>query len=163
LVCQFNFKDKLTKINTQKSAKSIDTIINAYYWVVFWLRVADSWELKEIKYIHFKKCCITRIRTEKMKKLNRIPLKRKSIPTIILKEDFLNEKELKRVKSKYGSIAQVLRALNYELIQEPNPNIRGLNSNSTTFMKNGRWWIRQLDLWNGKSEKSSVVTEFMNK
>ena len=71
------------------------------------------------------------------------------------------EKELKRKVSKYGNVAQVWSA--FEIRTDPNTetNIRGLNSVQLHY-ESGRWWI---DSWTCEmeSEKSSVVSEFLNK
>ena len=69
------------------------------------------------------------------------------------------EKELKRIVSKYGNIAQVWSAFEIRTDIDIESNIRGLNSIKLHY-ENGRWWI---DSWTCEmeSQKSSLVTEFL--
>jgi hypothetical protein len=139
-----------------EDAKSVDTIINAYYDVVSGSS-SEPWEFERDKYIHSKNAVITRL--DENGKAESHTLEAEYIPNgLSLKEDFY-EKELKRVVSKYGSIAQVWSAFEIRTDPKAESNIRGLNSIQLHY-ENGRWWI---DSWTCEmeSEKSSVVTEFM--
>ncbi|SDG49955.1 hypothetical protein [Psychroflexus sediminis] len=141
-----------------EDVKSVDAIINAYYDVVSGSG-SEPWEFKRDKYIHSENAVITRL--DENGKAESHPLEAEYIPIALSpKEDFY-EKELKRIVSKYGNIAQVWSA--FEIRTDPNTEsrIRGLNSIQLHY-ENGRWWI---DSWTCEmeSEKSSVVTEFLTK
>jgi hypothetical protein len=66
------------------------------------------------------------------------------------KEDF-HEKELKRIVSKYGKIAQVWSAFEIRTDQKIESNIRGLNSIQLHY-ENGRWFI---DSWTCEMESEN--------
>ncbi|WP_111710224.1 hypothetical protein [Lutibacter citreus] len=139
-----------------KDVKSLDAIINAYYDVISGSS-NEPWEFERDKYIHSDNADITRL--DESGKAESHTLEAEYIPVgLYPKEDFY-EKELKRLVSKYGNIAQVWSA--FEIRTEPNTesNIRGLNSIQLHY-ENGRWWI---DSWTCEmeSENSSVVTDFM--
>lgn len=141
-----------------KDVKSIDAIINAYYDVVSGSS-SEPWEFERDKYIHSKNAVITRFDDNGNAESH--TLEAEYIPIgLSPKEDFY-EKELKRIISNYGNMAQVWSA--FEIRTDPNTetNIRGLNSIQLHF-ENGRWFI---DSWSCEmeTEKSPVVTEFLNK
>ena len=141
-----------------KDVKSIDAIINAYYDVVSGSS-NDPWEFERDKYIHSKNAVITRF--DENGNAESHTLEAEYIPIGFLpKEDFY-EKELKRIVSKYGNIAQVWSAFEIRTDPETESNIRGLNSIQLHY-ENGRWFIVS---WTCEmeSEKSSVVAEFMTK
>lgn len=140
-----------------KDVISIDAIINAYYDVVSGSS-EDPWEFERDKFIHSKNAVITRL--DENGKAESHVLEAEYIPVgLSPKEDFF-EKELKRVVSKYGNIAQVWSA--FEIRTNPNveSDIRGLNSIQLHF-ENNRWWI---DSWTCEMEstKNYLVTKFLN-
>tara|TARA_R110000744_G_C19053320_1_gene528114 strand:- start:64 stop:576 length:513 start_codon:yes stop_codon:yes gene_type:complete len=142
----------------RKDVESVDAIMNAYYDVVSGSS-NEPWEFERDKYIHSKDAVITRL--DENGKAESHTLEAEYIPFgLSPKEDFY-EKELKRKVSKYGNVAQVWSA--FEIRTDPNTetNIRGLNSVQLHY-ESGRWWI---DSWTCEmeSEKSSVVSEFLNK
>lgn len=136
---------------------SIDAIINAYYDVVS--GAADEpWEFERDAFIHSKNAVITRL--DGLGQAESHGLEAEYIPIgLSPKEDFY-EKELKRVATHYGNIAQVWSA--FEIRPEPDTesNVRGLNSIQLHF-ENGRWFI---DSWTREmeSEKNNLVTRFLN-
>lgn len=145
--------------NEEKYSKdviSLDTIINAYYDVVSGSS-NDPWEFARDKYIHSNNAVITRL--DENGKAESHTLEAEYIPVGLSPKEGFYEKELKRIVSKYGNIAQVWSA--FEIRTEPNKesNIRGLNSIQLHY-ENGRWWI---DSWTCEmeTENSSVVTDFM--
>lgn len=136
--------------------KSIDAIITAYYDVVSGSS-DEPWEFERDQYIHSKNAFITRIDEEGVAETH--SLEAEYIPLgLYPKEDFY-EKELKRVVSHYGNIAQVWSA--FEIRTDPNTEtqIRGLNSIQLHF-ENGRWWI---DSWTCEmeSENNNLVSDFL--
>lgn len=141
-----------------KDVTSIDAIINAYYDVVSGSS-SDPWEFERDKYIHSKNAVITRFDDKGNSESH--ALEAEYIPMgLSPKEDFY-EKELKRIVSNYGNMAQVWSAFEIRTDPETESNIRGLNSIQLHY-ENGRWFI---DSWTCEmeTEKSSVVTEFLNK
>ncbi len=141
-----------------KDVKSIDAIINAYYDVVSGSS-SDPWEFERDKFIHSESAVITRL--DENGKAESHTLEAEYIPIgLSPKEDFY-EKELKRIVSKYGNIAQVWSAFEIRTDPKTESNIRGLNSIQLHY-ENGRWWI---DSWTCEmeSEKNNLVTEFLNK
>lgn len=140
-----------------KDVKSVDAIINAYYDVVSGSSM-EPWEFERDKYIHSDNAVITRL--DEHGKAESHTLEAEYIPIgLSPKEDFY-EKELKRIVSKYGNIAQVWSAFEIRTDPKTETDIRGLNSIQLHY-ENGRWWI---DSWTCEmeSEKSPVVTEFMS-
>ena len=140
----------------RKDVASVDAIINAYYDVVSGSS-KEPWEFERDKYIHSKNAVITRL--DQNGKAESHPLEAEYIPIgLSPKEDFY-EKELKRMVSKYGNVAQVWSAFEIRTDPKIESNIKGLNSIQLHY-ENGRWWI---DSWTCEmeSEKNSVVTEFM--
>ena len=140
----------------RKDVASVDAIINAYYDVVSGSS-KEPWEFERDKYIHSKNAVITRL--DQNGKAESHTLEAEYIPIgLSPKEDF-HEKELKRMVSKYGNVAQVWSAFEIRTDPKIESNIKGLNSIQLHY-ENGRWWI---DSWTCEmeSEKNSVVTEFM--
>ena len=140
----------------RKDVASVDAIINAYYDVVSGSS-NEPWEFERDKYIHSKNAVITRF--DENGKAESHTLEAEYIPIgLSPKEDFY-EKELKRIVSKYGNVAQVWSAFEIRTDPKIESNIKGLNSIQLHY-ENGRWWI---DSWTCEmeSEKNSVVTEFM--
>ena len=139
-----------------KDVKSIDAIINAYYDVVSGSS-SEPWEFERDKYIHSNNAVITRL--DDNGKAESHTLEAEYIPVGLSPREDFHEKELKRIVSKFGNIAQVWSAFEIRTNPEIASNIRGLNSIQLHY-ENGRWWI---DSWTCEmeSEKSSVVTEFM--
>ncbi|MDT8416136.1 MAG: hypothetical protein RQ735_12275 [Flavobacteriaceae bacterium] len=138
--------------------KSVDAIINAYYDVVSGSS-HDPWQFERDKYIHSKNAVITRFDENGIAESH--TLEAEYIPMgLSPKEDFY-EKELKRLVSQFGNIAQVWSAFEIRTHPETESNIRGLNSIQLHF-ENGRWYI---DSWTCEmeSEKSAVVNEFLAK
>jgi hypothetical protein len=141
-----------------KDVKSVDAIINAYYDVVSGSS-NEPWEFERDRYIHSKNAFITRI--DENGKAETHSLEAEYIPIgLSPKEDFY-EKELKRIVSKFGNIAQVWSAFEIRTDLKTESNIRGLNSVQLHY-ENGRWFI---DSWTCEmeSEKNNLVTEFLNK
>lgn len=141
-----------------KDVTSIDAIINAYYDVVSGSS-NEPWQFERDKYIHSKNAVITRFDDNGNAESH--TLEAEYIPMgLSPKEDFY-EKELKRIVSNYGNIAQVWSAFEIRTDPETKSDIRGLNSIQLHF-ENGRWFI---DSWTCEmeTEKSAVVTEFLNK
>jgi len=141
-----------------QDVQSVDSIINAYYDVVSGSS-SEPWEFERDKYIHSKNAFITRL--DENGQTESHTLEAEYIPIGLLpKEDFY-EKELKRIVSKYGNIAQVWSAFEIRTDPKIESNIRGLNSIQLHF-ENGRWFI---DSWTCEmeSDKNTLVTEFLNK
>ncbi len=141
-----------------KDVKSVDAIINAYYDVVSGSS-SEPWEFERDKYIHSDNAVITRL--DENGKAESHTLEAEYIPIgLSPKEDFY-EKELKRLVSKYGNIAQVWSAFEIRTDPKIESNIRGLNSIQLHY-ENGRWWI---DSWTCEmeSEKNNLVNVFLNK
>jgi hypothetical protein len=139
-----------------KDVKSLDAIMSAYYDIVSGSS-SDPWEFERDKYIHSENAVITRLDING--KAESHTLEAEYIPMgLSPKEDFY-EKELKRVISEYGNIAQVWSAFEIRTEPKTESNIRGLNSIQLHY-ENGRWWI---DSWTCEmeSEKSLVVAEFL--
>ncbi|EAZ82001.1 hypothetical protein [Algoriphagus machipongonensis] len=156
----FAFNSIFAQTNEEKYAKdvkSIDAIINAYYDVVSGSS-SEPWEFERDKYIHSENAVITRL--DENGKAESRTLEAEYIPIGLSPKENFYEKELKRIVSKYGNIAQVWSAFEIRTDPETESNIRGLNSVQLHF-ENGRWWI---DSWTCEmeSEKSSVVTEFLS-
>jgi hypothetical protein len=157
----FAFNSIFGQTNEEKYAedvKSVDAIINAYYDVVSGSS-SEPWEFERDKYIHAKNAVITRL--DENGKTESHTLEAEYIPIgLSPKEDFY-EKELKRIVNKFGNIAQVWSAFEIRTDPKTESNIRGLNSIQLHY-ENSRWYI---DNWTCEmeSEKTSVVTEFMNK
>ncbi|MFT5266278.1 MAG: hypothetical protein ACI8YQ_005042 [Polaribacter sp.] len=141
-----------------EDVKSVDAIINAYYDVVSGSS-SEPWEFERDKYIHSKNAVITRL--DENGKAESHTLEAEYIPIgLSLKEDFY-EKELKRLVSQYGNIAQVWSAFEIRTDPEKESNIRGLNSIQLHY-ENGRWWI---DSWTCEmeSDKNLLVSDFLKK
>ena len=141
-----------------EDVKSVDAIINAYYDVVSGSSI-EPWEFERDKYIHSKNAIITRL--DENGKAESHTLEAEYIPIgLSPKEDFY-EKELKRVVSKFGNIAQVWSAFEIRTDLKTESNVRGLNSVQLHY-ENGRWFI---DSWTCEmeSEKNNLVTDFLNK
>jgi hypothetical protein len=157
----FAFNSIFGQTNEEKYAedvKSVDAIINAYYDVVSGSS-SEPWEFERDKYIHSKNAVIRRL--DENGKAESRTLEAEYIPIgLSPKEDFY-EKELKRIVNKFGNIAQVWSAFEIRTDPKTESNIRGLNSIQLHY-ENSRWYI---DNWTCEmeSEKTSVVTEFMNK
>ncbi|WP_191859037.1 hypothetical protein [Hanstruepera ponticola] len=147
-----------TKEEYAKDVISVDAIINAYYDVVSGSS-SEPWEFERDKYIHSENAVITRL--DENGKAESHTLEAEYIPIgLSPKEDFY-EKELKRIVSKYGNIAQVWSAFEIRTDPKTESNIRGLNSIQLHY-ENGRWFI---DSWTCEmeSEKNNIVFEFLNK
>jgi len=157
----FTLNSVFGQTNKEKYAKdveSIEAIITAYYDVVSGSS-SEPWEFERDKYIHSKNARITRL--NEIGTAESHTLEAEYIPIGLLpKEDFY-EKELKRVVSKYGNIAQVWSAFEIRTDPKTETNIRGLNSIQLHF-ENGRWWI---DSWTCEmeSDKNALVVDFLNK
>jgi hypothetical protein len=151
----------LGQTNNEKyveDVKSVTAIINAYYDVVSGSS-NEPWEFERDSYIHSKNAFITRL--DENGKAETHSLEAEYIPIgLSPKEDFY-EKELKRVVSKFGNIAQVWSAFEIRTDLKTESNIRGLNSVQLHY-ENGRWFI---DSWTCEmeSDKNTLVTEFLNK
>jgi len=155
----FAFNSISGQTNEEKYAKdveSIDAIINAYYDVVSGSS-SEPWEFERDKYIHSENALITRI--DENGKAKSHTLEAEYIPIGLSPREDFHEKELKRIVSKYGNIAQVWSAFEIRTDPKIESNITGLNSIQLHY-ENGRWWV---DSWTCEmeSEKSSIVTEFM--
>ncbi len=140
-----------------EDVKSVEAIINAYYDVVSGSS-SEPWEFERDKYIHSKNAVITRL--DENGKAESHALEAEYIPIgLSPKEDFY-EKELKRIVSKYGNIAQVWSAFEIRTEPKTESNIRGLNSIQLHY-ENGRWWI---DSWTCEmeSDKNTLVDDFLN-
>ena len=161
IIIIFTCNSVLGQTNKEKYAedvKSVDAIINAYYDVVSGSS-SEPWEFERDKYIHSKNAVITRL--DESGKAESHTLEAEYIPIgLSSKEDFY-EKELKRIVSQYGNIAQVWSAFEIRTKPKTESNIRGLNSIQLHF-ENGRWWI---DRWTCEmeSDKNTLVTDFLNK
>ncbi|WP_034923660.1 hypothetical protein [Gillisia sp. CAL575] len=157
MICSSVF-GQTTELKYAEDVKSIDAIINAYYDVVSGSS-NDPWEFERDKYIHSKDAVITRL--DENGKAESHKLEAEYIPIgLSPKEDFY-EKELKRMTTQFGNIAQVWSA--FEIRTEPNmaSNIKGLNSIQLHY-ENGRWWI---DSWTCEMEfdKNMLVIDFLKK
>ncbi|MBD0777715.1 hypothetical protein HPE56_07910 [Maribacter sp. ANRC-HE7] len=141
-----------------KDVKSVDAIINAYYDVVSG-SCSEPWEFERDSYIHSKNAFITRI--DENGKAKTHSLEAEYIPIGLSPKENFYEKELKRIVSKFGNIAQVWSAFEIRTDLKTESNIRGLNSVQLHY-ENGRWFI---DSWTCEmeSEKNNLVTEFLNK
>jgi|TARA_R110000737_G_C14319478_1_gene439400 hypothetical protein len=137
---------------------SIDAIINAYYDVVSGSS-NEPWEFERDNYIHSKNAFITRL--DENGKAETHSLEAEYVPIGLLPKEDVYEKELKRIVSKFGNIAQVWSAFEIRTDPKTESNIRGLNSVQLHY-ENGRWFI---DSWTCEmeSEKNTLVTEFINK
>lgn len=141
-----------------EDVKSVDAIINAYYDVVSGSS-NEPWEFERDKYIHSVNAVITRLDEKGKAESHTLEVEYISIG-LSPKEDYY-EKELKRIVSQYGNIAQVWSA--FEIRTEPNTesNIRGLNSIQLHY-ENGRWFI---DSWTCEmeSDKNLLVSDFLKR
>lgn len=142
--------------NYVADVQSINAIITAYYDVVSGSK-EEPWEFERDTYIHSKNAFITRL--DENGKADTHTLEAEYIPVALSpKEDFY-EKELKRIVSRYGNIAQVWSA--FEIRTDPNvaSEIRGLNSIQLHY-ENERWWI---DSWTCEmeTEENNLLTEFL--
>jgi hypothetical protein len=157
----FAFNSIFGQISNKKyieDVKSIDAIINAYYDVVSGSS-SEPWEFERDKYIHSENAVITRL--DENGKAESHALEAEYIPIGLSPKENFYEKELKRVVSKYGNIAQVWSAFEIRTDPKTESNIRGLNSIQLHY-ENGRWWI---DSWTCEmeSEKNLLVTDFLKK
>jgi hypothetical protein len=155
-VCNSIF-GQTSKEKYAEDVKSVDAIINAYYDVVSGSS-SEPWEFERDKYIHSKNAVITRL--DENGKAESHTLEAEYIPIgLSPKEDFY-EKELKRMVSKYGNIAQVWSAFEIRTNPKTKSDIRGLNSIQLHY-ENGRWSI---DSWTCEMEsnKNTLVTDFLN-
>jgi hypothetical protein len=139
-----------------EDVKSIDAIINAYYDVVSGSS-NDPWEFERDKYIHSNNAVITRL--DENGKAESHTLEAEYIPMGLSPKGDFYEKELKRIVSQYGNIAQVWSAFEIRTDPETESNIRGLNSIQLHY-ENGRWWI---DSWTCEMEsnKNLLVSDFL--
>jgi hypothetical protein len=157
----FAFNSLFGQTNEEKYAEdvqSVNAIINAYYDVVSGSS-SEPWEFERDKYIHSKNAVITKL--DESGKAESHNLEAEYIPLgLSPKEDFY-EKELKRIVSTYGNIAQVWSAFEIRTDPKTESNIRGLNSIQLHY-ESSRWYI---DSWicEMESEKSSVVAKFVSK
>ncbi len=127
------------------------------YYKLFLLRVMTLGNLKRDKYIHSNNAVITRLDESGEAESHR--LEAEYIPMgLSPKEDFY-EKELKRVVSQYGNIAQVWSAFEIRTDPKMESNIKGLNSIQLHY-ENGRWWI---DSWTCEMESdiNFLVSDFL--
>ncbi len=154
-VCNSVF-GQITGEKYAEDVKSVDAITNAYYDVVSGSG-SEPWEFERDKYMHSKNAVITRL--DENGKAESHTLEAEYIPIGLSPKVDFYEKELKRLVSQYGNIAQVWSAFEIRTDPEKESNIRGLNSIQLHY-ENGRWWI---DSWTCEMEtdKSPVVTEFM--
>ena len=141
-----------------EDVRSVDAIINAYYDVVSGSS-SEPWEFERDKYIHSKNAVITRV--DENGKAESYSLEAEYIPIGLSPKADFYEKELKRMVSKYGNIAQVWSAFEIRTNPKIESDIRGLNSIQLHY-ENGRWWI---DSWTCEmeSDKNSLVTDFLTK
>ncbi len=156
-VCNSIF-GQITDEKYAEDVKSVDAIIDAYYNVISGSS-NDPWQFERDKYIHSNNAVITRL--DESGKAESHTLEAEYIPIgLSPKEDFY-EKELKRIVSQYGNIAQVWSAFEIRTDPETESNIRGLNSVQLHY-ENGRWWI---DSWTCEmeSDKNSLVSDFLRK
>jgi hypothetical protein len=139
-----------------EDVKSIDAIINAYYDVVSGSS-NDPWEFERDKYIHSNNAVITRL--DENGKAESHTLEAEYIPMGLSPKGDFYEKELKRIVSQYGNIAQVWSAFEIRTDPKTESNIRGLNSIQLHY-ENGRWWI---DSWTCEMEsnKNLLVSDFL--
>lgn len=81
------------------------------------------------------------------------------IPMSLNPRENFYEKELKRVVSRYGSMAQVWSAFEIRTEPETPTGIRGLNSIQLHY-ENGRWYI---DSWTAQmeAEQNTLVQRFL--
>lgn len=153
----FNLSFGQTKADKYaKDVSSIDAIINAYYEVISGAS-SDPWQFERDKYIHSANAAITRF--DENGKTETHTLEAEYVPMALAPKGDFYEKELKRIVSKHGNMAQVWTA--FEIRTDPNmtSKVRGLNSIQLHF-ENGRWYI---DSWTCEmeSDKNSIVTEFL--
>jgi len=140
-----------------EDVKSVDAIINAYYDVVSGSG-SEPWEFERDNYIHSENAVITRL--DENGKAESHTLEAEYIPMGLSPKADFYEKELKRLVSQYGNIAQVWSAFEIRTDPQEESDIRGLNSIQLHF-ENGRWWI---DSWTCEmeSDKNRLVTHFLN-
>lgn len=139
-----------------QDVKTIDVIIDAYYDVISGSS-NDPWQFERDKYIHSEHALI--IRFDENGKSDSHALEAEYIPMgLEPKKDFY-EKELKRVVTRFGNIAQVWSAFEIRNNPKIESNIRGINSIQLHFEK-GRWWI---DGWTCEmeSENNPLLSEFL--
>lgn len=155
LFCTLSFSQtKSEKYATD--IQSIEAIINAYYDVVSGSS-EDPWQFERDRYIHSKNAVITRL--DENANATSHPLETEYIPLALApKEDFY-EKELKRIVSNYGNLAQVWSAFEIRTDPDVASNVRGLNSIQLHF-EQGRWFI---DSWTCEMEQATntVVVDFL--
>lgn len=142
--------------NYADDVKSIDAIINAYYDVVSGSG-SEPWQFERDKYIHADNAIITRL--DEKGRAESHTLEAEYIPMALSPKTDFYEKELKRIVSEYGNIAQVWSAFEIRTDPYEKSNSRGLNSIQLHY-ENGRWWI---DSWTCQmeSEKNALVAAFM--
>lgn len=157
----FTYSSILSQTLDEKYAedvKSIDAIIDAYYDVISGSS-DDPWQFERDHYIHSDHAVI--IRLDNNGNADAHSLEAEYIPMGLAPKENFYEKELKRIVSQFGNVAQVWSA--YEIRSNPEiaSNVRGLNSIQLHFEK-GRWWI---DSWSFQmaSDKNSFLTGFLEK
>lgn len=144
--------------NYAEDVTSIDAIITAYYDVVSGAST-EPWEFERDKFIHAKNAVITRLDENGAAESH--PLEAEYVPIgLSAKQDFY-EKELKRVFSQFGNMAQVWTAFEIRIDPTVESDTRGLNSIQLHY-ENGRWYI---DSWTCEmeSDRSRLVTDFLAK
>ncbi|SMG52501.1 hypothetical protein SAMN05661096_03945 [Marivirga sericea] len=139
-----------------KDVASIDAIIGAYYEVVSGSS-EDPWQFERDKYIHSENVVITRL--DKDGKADVHSLEAEYIPVGLNPRENFYEKELKRVVSRYGNMAQVWSAFEIRTELDTPTDIRGLNSIQLHY-ENGRWYI---DSWTCEmaSDDNTVEADFL--
>ncbi len=155
LCCTLSFSQTTNEKYTA-DVQYIDAIITAYYDVVSGSS-EDPWQFERDQYIHSKNAVITRL--DENGNATSHPLETEYVPLALApKEDFY-EKELKRIVSKYGNLAQVWSAFEIRTDPEIASEIRGLNSIQLHF-EQGRWFI---DSWTCEMENTTnaVVSDFL--
>ncbi|WKK74215.2 hypothetical protein QYS49_20865 [Marivirga salinae] len=155
MICSTAFGQTLDK-KYGKDVTSIDAIIVAYYDVVSGSS-EDTWQFERDKYIHSENAIITRL--DQNGKADVHSLEAEYIPMGLNPREDFYEKELKRVVTKYGNMAQVWSAFEIRTEPETTTDIRGLNSIQLHY-EIGRWYI---DSWTCEmaSDDNTVVADFL--
>ncbi len=140
-----------------EDVKSIEAIIDAYYEVISGSS-DDLWQFERDKFLHSENAVIIRLGDNGSAEFH--SLEAEYIPMGLNPRENFYEKELKRVVSKYGNMAQVWTAFEIRTEPETPSDIRGLNSIQLHY-ENGRWYI---DSWTVQmeSEQNTLVQEFLN-
>lgn len=156
LLCSISVFGQTNNNNYAADVQSINAIITAYYDVVSGSS-EEPWEFERDTYIHSKNAFITRL--DENGKADTHTLEAEYIPVALSPKKDFYEKELKRIVSRYGNIAQVWSAFEIRTDPDVASEIRGLNSIQLHY-ENERWWI---DSWTCEMEmeENNLLIDFL--